>query len=295
MFDFKEITLEDMPIFESYTNTLPYLNDNLCFVDLLLWQQIYKTKYCIHNGSLLIRYYNESKNKYFYVSPLGGEFLSTVKDLISYDNSTMLTGVSEENLEILKKEYPDLVYREERDFENYIYKSEKLINLAGKKLHSKRNHINKFKLTYEGRWEYKDMTAEDIRLVFAFHLKWCELNDSNEDLDIIGETTAIATALRNFEALKLKGGYLLLDGEIIAFTIGSPCGSEMFMVHIEKADASINGAYQMINNCFARANFAPYNYINRQEDLGIEGLRKAKLSYYPDILEKVYTAFWGVN
>ena len=116
------------------------------------------------------------------------------------------------------------------------------------------------------------------------------MNNDTEDQNFFNETCAISLALKNFEKLELKGGLIRLNGKIIAFTLGSRANEDTFIVHIEKADYTITGSYQMINNQFAINNFEGIKYINREEDLGIEGLRKAKLSYNPIILADNYSA-----
>ena len=167
------------------------------------------------------------------------------------------------------------------DGDDYIYLAEKLRTLSGKKLQSKRNLVNRFKTAYEGRWSYEDMTRENIKDAFAFHIHWCNLNGCARERDFEGETCAIVQALHNFDYLNLRGGLLRLDGEVIAFTFGCKATPDMFVVQIEKADHTIQGAYQMINQQFVQRNCNDVEYVNREEDLGLEGLRKAKKSYYP--------------
>ena len=126
------------------------------------------------------------------------------------------------------------------------------------------------------------MTRENIKDAFAFHIHWCNLNGCARERDFEGETCAIVQALHNFDYLNLRGGLLRLDGEVIAFTFGCKATPDMFVVQIEKADHTIQGAYQMINQQFVEHEIAgKYEYTNREDDVGEEGLRKAKLSYKP--------------
>ena len=171
-----------------------------------------------------------------------------------------------------------------------IYLAEKLRTLSGKKLQSKRNLVNRFKTAYEGRWSYEDMTPENVKDAFGYHIRWCNQNGCAQNRDFQGETCAIVQALHNFSALALKGGLLRLDGEVIAFTFGCRATPDMYVVQIEKADHTIPGAYQMINQQFVLRNCDDVEYVNREEDLGIEGLRKAKKSYYPVMRGVKYTA-----
>ena len=173
---------------------------------------------------------------------------------------------------------------------DYVYLSEKLQTLSGKKLQTKRNLVNRFLAAYEGRWSYEDITPDNVREALKFHFKWCELNGCMRDKAFFGETCAIGIAFNNWSALDLRGGILRLDGEIIAFTFGCQATDDMYVVQIEKADHNIAGAYQMINQQFVKRNCTNVMYVNREEDLGIEGLRKAKHSYYPVFLSKKYVA-----
>ena len=126
------------------------------------------------------------------------------------------------------------------------------------------------------------MTKDNIKDAFAFHIHWCNLNGCARERDFEGETCAIVQALHNFDYLNLRGGLLRLDGEVIAFTFGCKATPDMFVVQIEKADHTIQGAYQMINQQFVEHEIAgKYKYTNREDDVGEEGLRKAKLSYKP--------------
>ena len=134
------------------------------------------------------------------------------------------------------------------------------------------------------------MTKDNIKDAFAFHVHWCNLNGCALERDFQGETCAIVQALHNFDYLNLRGGLLRLDGEVIAFTFGCKATDDMYVVQIEKADSNIPGAYQMINQQLVQHNCTDVMYVNREEDLGLEGLRKAKKSYYPVMRGVKYVA-----
>ena len=187
-----------------------------------------------------------------------------------------------DNFAQLEEWYPGRFQIEyDRDSADYVYESEKLATLSGKKLHSKRNHINKFKALYGGRWSYEAITAGNVEECFQMALKWRDQNGCEDDPEKRGEICVTMNALRLFEELELKGGILKIDGEVVAFTIGEPVCSDTFVVHIEKAFADVEGAYPMINQQFVEHECRDYLYVNREEDTGAEGLRKAKLSYRP--------------
>ena len=167
------------------------------------------------------------------------------------------------------------------DEADYVYESEKLATLSGKKMHGKKNHVNRFRKEFEGRWSYESMKKENLEECFQMALKWRKENGCNDDTDKNAEMCVTMNALRLFEELDLKGGILRIDGKIVAFTIGEPICPDTFVVHIEKAYADVPGAYTMINQQFVEHECMDYKYVNREDDAGSEGLRKAKLSYKP--------------
>ena len=190
--------------------------------------------------------------------------------------------VTPADFERLERWYPGRFQIEyDRDQADYVYESEKLITLAGKKLHGKRNHINKFKNTYGDDWSYEPIHKENLEECFQMALKWRNENGCDDDREKNAEMCVTLNALRLFEELELTGGLLRAGGRIVAFTLGEPVCSDTFVVHIEKAFAEVPGAYPIINQQFAEHACAGYQYINREEDTGSEGLRKAKLSYRP--------------
>ena len=142
--------------------------------------------------------------------------------------------------------------------------------------------MNKFKRTYN--YKYTPLTVDLIPHCLELEEKWCEEHDCEDEESLINERKALNTALRNFDALGLVGGALWVDDEIVGFTYGAPVNHDTFAVHIEKADSRIDGSYSILNQEFARHIPEQYVYLNREEDLGIPGLRKAKLSYHPVIL-----------
>ena len=190
--------------------------------------------------------------------------------------------VQEQEFALLEEWYPGRFEIEyDRDYADYVYETEKLATLSGKKLHGKRNHINKFKAMYEGRWSYEPMSESNLEECFQMALKWRNENGCEEDEEKNAEMCVTLNALRLFKELELVGGILKIDGEVAAFTLGEPVCSDTFVVHIEKAYAEVQGAYPMINQQFVEHECMDYQYVNREEDTGAEGLRKAKLSYRP--------------
>ena len=177
------------------------------------------------------------------------------------------------------------VFTEDRDNFDYIYRREDLAELKGKKYHSKRNFINRFLQEYEGQWRYEPLDpGRHGGQILELHRLWCQRR-----ADSIGaaEGCAVRQALEHFEALEMRGGVLYLRDEMAAFTMGCLAGDTL-TVQIEKAMADVPGAYPMINHQFVANAGTDFDYVNREEDMGIEGLRKAKLSYRPIELSVKY-------
>lgn len=289
MLEFRKITLEDKNLIKSFYCKKNYYLCSYSFTTMFMWQNNYKIEIAVSDGFLYSKYTVENGNV-FYRPPMGeGDYAKAVQNLAEYakasGQSLRFGSIPKEHIEKIENAMPgvfDFVY--DRDNSDYIYTAESLMYLKGKKLHGKRNHINKFQNTYSD-WSYEELTNENTKEFFDYHVNWCENTESDS---FLGETCALATALKNREALEIKGGILRVNGKIAAITLGSESFEDTFTVHIEKADSNIDGAYQMINQQFAQHNFGKYKYIDREEDLGIEGLRKAKLSYHPEFLGEIY-------
>lgn len=173
---------------------------------------------------------------------------------------------------------------EDRDNHDYIYRMEDLLTLKGKKLHAKRNHINQFRTRYD--YEYVKVTPAMLDECMEVYCAWIASKDVFEP-GVLGEMEAIRQILTHMEFLGVKGGGVRVGGKLVAFTLGEKISGEMAVIHIEKADPSMPGLYSFINQQFIEHEFTDVTFINREEDMGIEGLRRAKLSYYPvTLLEK---------
>lgn len=297
MLPFREITLEDKQAVEACGAHYNYHLCERCFVDLFMWRSHYGTQICFLDGFLLVKMQPVDGGHECYLAPVGQGDLGAALDALEADAKERgipltIVSIAEPMIERIEAVRPGrfVFAHDSEDGDDYIYLADKLRTLSGKKLQSKRNLVNRFLAAYEGRWRYEDITPETTREAYAFHLKWCIQNGCAHDRDFEGETCAIVQALENFCALDLRGGLLKLDGEVIAFTLGCRASEDMYVVQIEKADHDIAGAYQMINQQFVLHNCDEVEYVNREEDLGLEGLRKAKRSYYPVMHGVKYTA-----
>lgn len=184
----------------------------------------------------------------------------------------------------MKAVYPGQIYhRIYRDSADYVYETEKLISLSGKKYHGKKNHINKFNRLYPD-WTYEKITDENVEECFQMALNWRRENGCDEDVDKNAEMCVTLNSLRLMKELELSGGLIRVDGRVVAFSIGEPVCDDTMVVHIEKAYADVQGAYTIINQQFLTHEASQYQYVNREEDMGDPGLRQAKESYRPVFL-----------
>ena len=174
---------------------------------------------------------------------------------------------------------------EHRDLFDYLYSAEDLITLRGKKLHAKRNHLNRFKETYDYR--FAPLTRNDVDECLEMEKVWAEKRGN--DTAVSNEQSAITNALYNMDGLGLSGGVIRVDNTLAAFTVGQTTDIGMGIVHFEKANTDYDGIYTAINQMYAEYAFSEMTTVNRQEDMGIENLRKAKLSYRPLQLVEKYT------
>lgn len=291
---FKRAQLEDKEIITRYFANHTSRSCERTFANVFLWSRKYPVTWAIVEQALVFKSEDEDHLAFAYPAGEPEHVKNALEVLMQYSEQRnvpfQMYNVTPEYFEQLEEWYPGRFQIEYmRDDADYVYESEKLATLSGKKLHGKRNHINKFKATYEGRWSYEKMTTDNVEDCFQMALKWREENGCEEDSEKRSEMCVTLNSLRLLEELELTGGVLRIDGEVVAFTIGEPICPDTFVVHIEKAFADVQGAYPMINQQFVEHECMKYQYINREEDTGAEGLRKAKLSYRPAFMvEKGY-------
>lgn len=297
MLNFQPITLDDRDSVLSYLNPNGIQICEYCFTDLFIWKDHYETELCFSDGFLYIRMKTFPDKKTMYLLPIGSGDLAVALDRLretaQHDGREMIIcSIPQAKLEQVHELLPDHEIKLFDGCWDYIYLAEKIISYAGKKMQSKRNFVNRFCKQWDGRWSYEEITAENWEEAYQLHLNWCETDETScrSGLMYSGETCAVSLCLHNLEALGLRGGMLRIDGKPIAFSLGSPANNDTFVIQIEKADSDIPGAYPMIAQQFAKHNCAQYTYINREEDLGIPGLRQSKKSYRPHLLAAKYTA-----
>ena len=286
MLDFRELVLSD----RSYYLSAHGANENskYSFAQTFAWRKAYHIQICVREQGLLFTS-QYGGDPYGLVAPLefdpDSPIAPLVEDMLAHfrqlDRPFFLKYVCPQVREKLEREMPGLfVFLPARDDFEYIYNTRDLIELAGKKYHSKRNHINAFTHAHPSIVRpYAPAMFDDVMEVQA---EWLEGKDRTED----DETFAISELLANYAALELRGGVIECEGKIIAFSLGEKIAPTAAMMIIEKADPGYEGAFQVINREMASL-FSDTLVINRGEDMGIEGLRQSKLTYHPKyLLEK---------
>jgi hypothetical protein len=288
MINFKPVTIDDKEAIQPFFDKSIFMNCDFSFSNIFSWKHLYNTTFSIENGFLYIRF-QATEDLPGYLFPLGDGDLKKALERVAQDAKERIVplrlyAITQKMFDLIEAIMPgQFVYEQDRDWYEYIYSSQDLIQLIGKKYQSKRNHINKFKRTYQ--WEYLPITREIIPDCLKLYERWCAENGGcNSEQSLIEERIATQKAFHCFEKLGLIGGALRINGEILAYSYGQPLGKEIFGVHAEKCLYDIDGGFTMINQQFVEHNCAAYPYINREEDLGLSTLRKAKMLYQPAIL-----------
>ena len=288
MLPFQPVKIDDKDTIQAFFDKCLFRNCDFSFPNIFSWVHAYQTQFAIVEQSLFF-YFQAIGEIPGYLFPLTDGDLKTAINRLMQDaeergNEFRLYAVTQAMFDLIEEVLPGrFIFETDRDWYEYIYSSEDLIRLTGKKYQAKRNHINKFKRMYD--WEYLPITREIIPDCLKLYRRWCAENDACQgDQSLIEECQATTKAFTCYEQLGLIGGALRIQGEILAYSYGRPLTADTFGIHAEKSLYEIDGGFTMINQQFAEHNCAAYRYINREEDLGIESLRQSKMSYHPVVL-----------
>ena len=290
MINWKDIELTDREAVNSMICASGCHGADYSFANIFMWRHAYEPKIFFNGNRMIVG--NPKWEMFSY--PKGDGNVSPSIELLleeahSHGKKLVLRGLTDKTLEEFMPLYgQNFEITEDRDNADYIYTSDKLCNLTGRKLSSKRNHINKFEKN--GNWKFVEVTKSNLELAREFVAEFYKEKGAP---DLEDEAIAINEMFSNYEELGFIGGLLYQNEKPVAFTAGTPLDEEVFDVHFEKALPGVEGAYTMVNREFARlvvSKLPSIGAFNREEDMGIEGLRKAKLSYHPDILLMKYFA-----
>lgn len=262
------------------------------FANNFMWAEVYDVRVANAYGCGVIRCMGQRHVQYSFPFGNGDQRAVIVhlkKICVVYGRPLILYPITESSRLKLMEWFPGEfeIYSDRADAD-YVYTTEKLSSLKGKKLHGKRNHIARF--MDDGDWRYEPMTQQNIPECRRMAKEWASLRADKWNDDMEQEIGVLEVAFTNFNELGLTGGVLYKVDKMVAFTIGEALNEDTFVVHFEKAFPDLQGAYPMINQQFVLHAAQDFQYVNREEDTGDLGLRKAKLSYYPEILLKKYWA-----
>ena len=292
--EFSHFTLEDKALYERFLGEEGERGCEFSFANLYLWG---RQSFAVVEGQLAM--FSQFNRRTVYPYPLGRGDKRAVLDRIMADAAERgipcrLTGLSEEDEATVEALYPGRFrFHNDEGAYDYVYAIEDLAELKGKKYHGKRNHLNRFAEAHP-RHAVEEITEENVGEARRFVEDWyAQRLAEDPDADYQMEAVAIEKALRDFRALNMEGLLLKSEGEVLGMTLASRLSADTLDVHFEKARADVQGAYAAINSALARyvrQKYPEVLYLNREEDMGLEGLRRAKQSYYPHHMVKKYWA-----
>ena len=292
---FQEITAEKLGEMMPYYSMRHNKTCDSVFLESFIWKEFYHVQYAIWEGKAVV-WLMKNDGEYFSAMPLcREEDLPGAFDAIErYFNETLgrplvIHLADEYAVQYLNLPEERYLVEEQPDAKDYLYEGNALRNLPGKKLHKKKNRVNAFKKAYEGRYEYRRLCCSDSFDVWQFLDKWRQQKGEDVEEHLDYEVRGIHDILKNCSDLYVRMGGVYIDEKLEAFTIGSYNPVEdMAVIHIEKANPEVNGLYQYINQQFLLEEFPEAAWVNREDDLGLEGLRKAKESYMPADFARKY-------
>ncbi len=283
--EFKLLEKEDKELFERYYSAREIEISDHTFSNYFIWRKLDRTQLTVIDGYLCPMVIGPDKKPHF-MMPLGeGNLRDVVRVCLEHTGSVVRV---DEAFRTALGESEEYRVVEDRDQFDYIYLAKDLAELKGRKYDGKRNHINA--LLKASNPVYMSMGPEHVEECLSLNEIWCTKKRSETEgfPNLECEAEAVKEALVNKEFLRLTGGILAVNGKIIAFTLGQKLAEDTAVVHIEKSDPLIRGAAQLMNREFVRNELSGSLYINREQDMGHPGLRKAKTSYHPMELRKKY-------
>ena len=300
MLELNDITLDKKELIDGFLKRRKSRNSEFSFSYLYMWRKSYDMKYAITDDMLCIlpKHTGGPRSASF---PIGFEnpdgtsrsikkFVETLLEYFKESGEEPLIHLYDEGtMELLVKVFPDkFIITEDRNNFDYVYRVDELTKLSGKKFHSKKNHMNKFKKMYPD-WEYCRLSPENNGECMALFDEW--QTDKGWEAESIGEEReALCEFLNNRDALGYIGGGIRVGGRLVAFSFGEALGADTAVIHFEHVDPNCEGAFAIINQQFLEHEWQNYTYVNREEDMGIPGMRKAKESYHPAFMIKKYVA-----
>ena len=277
---FHQLTLSDREAMQAVMLHAGRRNCNYTFANLVGWQFWYYTEVCVLENAVVLRYTFDGQRAYMVCT--AEELSLELTEALLDDSNGDLTLIGLEDSQVPQLQTSHSISVEPvRNQYDYIYRRTDLAELHGSHLNAKRNHIHRFRAEHPD-FEYRPLTPELFDECRRLTEIWQE--DKNVNVSITAERRVMETIFSNWDALDMIGGSIFVDGRMVAFTYGAAVTTDTFDICVEKADRHVEGAFAIINQQFAEHLPEQYIYLNREEDIGIPGLRQAKLSYHPEIL-----------
>jgi len=290
----KDLTLEDKPLCDQLFNQFPPQISEFTFTNLFIWRQAYQIKISRLQNFLCLL--SEQEGSSFFFPPIGeGDVIECYQSLLQYLRGKgippKIVRVPEAVVAQIDWKISGMKAELDRNQSDYVYLTQDLNELKGRKYHRKRNHIKQFQEKYS--YQYIPLTPEWIPQCLQLETEWCDLRQCEASPGLLNESLAIKEAFTHYEELGVKGGAILINAKVEAFTLGEPLNPETVVIHIEKANPAYEGLYPTIHQAFLENQWSGTTYVNREQDLGEEGLRKAKESYFPHHMVNKYTVTLG--
>ncbi|MDU4961192.1 MAG: phosphatidylglycerol lysyltransferase domain-containing protein [Sporomusaceae bacterium] len=286
MIPFQPITLADKPLFDSFFRAKRYEQSSCTFTNLYMWRCCYNIVWAVVDDCLCLQVTYGGAT--YSLPPFGPDqerFRSALAKLEQHYQESGLPFVMKsattdmvEWCEAAKPGY--FVFESDRDNYDYVYSTRDLIELQGRKFHIKKNHLNRFRKMYS-QYEYKPIDTALTEACIEYELEWYGKREGEPDPSLLCERDAIIDVMRHWDTLGVSGGVILINGRIEAFTFGEMLNDDTAVIHVEKGNADIRGIYQAINQEFCEKTWSQVPFVNREEDMGIAGIRRAKESYMP--------------
>lgn len=277
--EFHSLTLSDREAMQAVTLNSGRRNCNYTFANLIGWQFLYKTEVCVLKDAVVLRFSYEGERAYMVCT--SGNLTRELVSALLTDSGGKLTIYGLEDSQASALSAFKVQVEPLRDQYDYIYRRADLAMLQGGHLQAKRNHVNRFRADNPG-FEYRPLTPELFDECRRLTGIWQGEKDASDTID--AERLVMETIFSNWDSLGMIGGSIFVYGRMVAFCYGAAVTHDTFDICVEKADRNIEGAFAIINQQFAAHLPEQYIYVNREEDMGIPGLRKAKLSYHPEIM-----------
>ncbi|MBN2157266.1 MAG: DUF2156 domain-containing protein [Candidatus Lokiarchaeota archaeon] len=289
-YGFKPLELEDKSVFAEKLEEIQPIISEFTFTNLWMWREYYKFAWkLLYDGNIILVSLHDH-TKLIAFPMIGNYYNSILEELVSLNALFHLPievhRVPEKDLQEIINVHPLTQIIEDRDNWDYVYKKEDLLELSGGNYEKIRRKLNKFEREYKTRVEV--LSSDNAKLCLELQETWCDLRSCSDNPSLDNEDKGIRDILLNFNKLDYTGLLIFQKDKIIGFSIGERLNTNTIIVHVEKGDTKYSGIYQALNHSFVEKCAANYKFVNREQDLGVEGLRRSKMEYNPDHFIKKY-------